>query len=175
MFYNIGTCISSVPRPQLKFVWSGWGWGWGLQYRSIGFSFEFVPKRWKATTWTNMNQYQRHQKASLSHNGLTHWGRVTHICVSELTIIGSDNGLSSGRRQAIIWTNAEILLIGPSGTNFSEILIEILTFSFKKMRLKVSSANWRSFCLGLNVLNSFDGCVPVLQIYEPEGCYHGES
>ena len=25
---------------------------------------------------------------------LTHWGRETHICVSKLTIIGSDNGLS---------------------------------------------------------------------------------
>ena len=56
---------------------------------------------------------------------LTHWGRVTHICVSKLTIIGSDNGLSPGRRQAIIWTNAGILLIGPLRTNFSEILIEI--------------------------------------------------
>ena len=43
---------------------------------------------------------------------LTHWGRVTHKCVSKLTIIGSDNGLSPGRRQAIIWTNAGILLIG---------------------------------------------------------------
>ena len=39
---------------------------------------------------------------------LTHWGRVTHICVSKLTIIGSDNGLSPDRRQAIIWTNAEL-------------------------------------------------------------------
>ena len=64
---------------------------------------------------------------------LTHWGQVTHICVGNLAIIGSDNGLSPGRRQAIIWTNAGISLIGPLGTNFSEILIEILTFSFKKM------------------------------------------
>ena len=71
---------------------------------------------------------------------LTHWGQVTHICVGNLTIIGSDNGLSPRRRQAIIWTNAEILLIGPYGTNFSEILIEILTFSFMKMSLKVLSA-----------------------------------
>ena len=55
----------------------------------------------------------------------THWGRVTHIYVSDLTIIGSDNGLSPGRRQAIIWTNAGILLIGPLGTTFSDILIEI--------------------------------------------------
>ena len=83
---------------------------------------------------------------------LTHWGRVTHICVCNLIIIGSYNGLSPSRRQAIIWTNAGILLIGPSGTNFSEILIEILTFSFRKIRSKVSSAKWRPFCVGLNVL-----------------------
>ena len=56
---------------------------------------------------------------------LTHWGRVTHICVSKLTIIGSDNGLSPGRRQAIIWNNAGLLLIEPLGTNSSEIAIGI--------------------------------------------------
>ena len=84
---------------------------------------------------------------------LTHWDRVTHICVSKRTIIGSDNGLSPGRRQAITWTNAGILLIRTWGTNFSEILIEIIRFSFKKMRLKVSSAKRWPFCLGLNVLN----------------------
>ena len=50
---------------------------------------------------------------------LTHWGRVTHICVSKLTIIGSDNGLSPGRRQAIIWTNAGILLTRTLGTKTS--------------------------------------------------------
>ena len=47
---------------------------------------------------------------------ITHWGRVTHICVGKPTIIVSDNGLSPGRRQAIIWNNAGILLIGPLGT-----------------------------------------------------------
>ena len=82
---------------------------------------------------------------------LTHWGRVTHMCVSNVTIIGSDNGLSPGRRQAIIWTNAGILVIRPFGTNFSEILIKIHTFSFKKIHLKMSS-KWRSFCFGFNVL-----------------------
>ena len=83
---------------------------------------------------------------------LTHWGRVTHICVSKLTIIGSDNGLSPGRRQAIIGTNAGILLIRPLGTNFIGILIEIHTLSFKNMHFKMSSGIWRPFCLGLNVL-----------------------
>ena len=62
---------------------------------------------------------------------------VTHICVSDLIIIGSDNGLSPGRRQAIIWTNTGIVLIGPVETNFSEILIEIQIFSFKNMRLNM--------------------------------------
>ena len=85
---------------------------------------------------------------------LTHWGRVMHICVSELTIIGSDNGLSPGRRQAIIWTNAGLLLIEPLGTNFSEISIGIQTFSLKKVHLNMSSAKWRPFCLGLNVLRT---------------------
>ena len=85
---------------------------------------------------------------------LTNWGRVTHMRVDNLTIIGSDNGLSPDRCQAINWSNAAILLIGPLGTNFSEILIKILTFSFKKMRLRVSSAKWRPFCLSFNVLNS---------------------
>ena len=47
---------------------------------------------------------------------LTNWGRVTHICINELTIIGSDNGLSPGRRQAIIWNNDGLLLIEPLGT-----------------------------------------------------------
>ena len=85
-------------------------------------------------------------------HALTHWGRVTHICVSKQTIISSDNGLSLGRHQSIISTNDGILLIGSLGTNFSEILKEIYTFSFKKIRLKMSSGKWRPFCLGLNVL-----------------------
>ena len=83
----------------------------------------------------------------------THWGRVTHICINKLTIIGSDMGLLPGQwHQAIIWTNVGILLNGTLGTNCSEILSEIRIFPFKKMHLKVSSAKWRQFCLGLNVL-----------------------
>ena len=134
---------------------------------SIGNSLKFVPNdpinskaalvqvtAWWRTgdtplsepTMTQINDsYMRHLK-------LTHWGRMTLICVGKLTIIGSDNGLSPERRQAIIWTNNGILLIGPLGTNFSEILVEIQTFSSKKIRLKMSSAKCYSFRLGLNVL-----------------------
>ena len=84
---------------------------------------------------------------------------MTHICIGNLTIIGSDNGLPPGRHQAIIWNNAAIFLIGPLGTNFNEIVIEILKFSFKKTLMKVASAKWRPFCLGLNVSSDDTGSI----------------
>ena len=43
----------------------------------------------------------------------------------------------------------------PLGTNFSEILIEIHSFSLKKMQLKMPSGKWRPFCVGLEVLNNW--------------------
>ena len=82
---------------------------------------------------------------------------MTHKCISKITIIGSDNGLSPGRRQAIIWTIAWILLIGPLETNYSEILIKIDKFSFKKSISKYR-LGWRPFCLGLNVLIGCNIC-----------------
>ena len=107
------------------------------------------------TCWVGFKQTKHRNKHALFCGTviLTHWGRVTHICVSKLTIIGSDNGLSPGRRQAIIRINAGILLIRTLGTNFGEILSKIGAFSFKKMHLKMSSAKWRPFCLGLSVLS----------------------
>ena len=59
---------------------------------------------------------------------LTHWGWVTHIWVSKLTIIGLDNGLLPGWCQAIIWTNAGIWLIEPLETEFNGILINSYIF-----------------------------------------------
>ena len=70
--------------------------------------------------------------------------------------IASDNGLSPIRRQAIIWTNAGLLSIGPLGTHFSEILIKIITFHSPKIHLKMSSAKWRSFCPRGNELSMPD-------------------
>ena len=107
---------------------------------------------------------------------LTHWGRVTHIC--KIIIIGSDNGLSPGRRQAIIWTDAGILLNWRWGTNFSEISIEIYIFSFKKMYLKMSSGKWWPCCLGHNVLTedqihngaTLDVAYPILSTYHACWC-----
>ena len=77
---------------------------------------------------------------------------MTHICVSKLTIIGSDNGLSPGRHQATIWTNDGILWIGPLGTNFNEILIEIHIFFMQENAFKMSTKCQLS-CLGLSVLS----------------------
>ena len=82
---------------------------------------------------------------------LTHWGRVTHICVGDLTIIDSDNGLSPEWRQAINSNNAGILLIGPLRTNFSEISVQIHTFLSRKCIWK-HLRNGSLFCHGLNVL-----------------------
>ena len=101
---------------------------------------------------------------------LTYWRRVTHICVGNISVIGSDNGVSPGWHQAINWTNAGILLIGPLGTNFSEILIQLVAFSFKKMRLKVSIAKWRLYCLGINVLTGRDYHLSFLHC---QGSYKG--
>ena len=95
-------------------------------------------------------------------SSLTHWGRVTHNCVSKLTIIVSDNGLSPGWRQAIIRSIAGILWIESVETIFSEILIKIHAFSFRKMHLKMSSGKWLPSCLGINVLIIAVQCTYVI-------------
>ena len=110
---------------------------------------------------------------------LTHWYRVTHTCVNDITSIGSDNGLSPGRRQAIIKTNAEISLISLLGTNFSEFLVEILIFSFKKMRLNIlSRPQWvelnkleNEHALG-NVWNSLSSACYFLEAFAAAACFH---
>ena len=75
--------------------------------------------------------------------GWTNWGRVTDICVIKLC-------------QDIIWTNAEMLLIGPWGTDFNDIYIKIQESSLMKMHLKMSSGKWPPFRLGLDVLRCLD-------------------
>ena len=100
-------------------------------------------------------QQRKHQRSAWGNPVMfAQWGRVTHICIRKLTIIGSENGLASGRRQAINWTNAGVLWIGPLGTNFRGILVVIHAFSFKKTHFKMSSGKWRPFCPGLNVFKT---------------------
>ena len=123
-----------------------------LQRKFLYFDYKSSQKILLGVQLVQMSVWHLFNTKPFYLDGLTHWGRVTHICVSKSTINGSDNGLSPGQRRAIIWTSAGILLIGSLRTNFREILIGIETFSFKKMPLKMLSVKWRPFCLGLNVL-----------------------
>ena len=118
---------------------------WGSPLKSRWWSGDVVYQ-----TSSNIIFYRTNALIFIS--ALIHWGRVTHIWASKLSIIGSGNGLAPTRRQAIIWTNHGILLIRPLGTNFSEKINEVHIFSFKKMHLKMSSAKCQPFCLDLNVL-----------------------
>ena len=148
-----GTCTKPSPEPmltQLIHAYVHWPvllhWSGAICHKTL---WQRSFKR-KLSYWPNDLQQCHIASEERDTVHLTHWGRVTHICSSELTSIGSDNRLSPGRRQAIIWTSAGIFLFGPLGTNFSEILIEIHTFLFKKMHLKMSSGKCRPFCLGLS-------------------------
>ena len=97
-------------------------------------------------------------------------------CDTKLTTIGSDNGLSPGRRQASIWSNAGIVLIRTLGTNFSEIISKNHTFSFKEMHFKMSSEKWRQVCIGLNV--SYNGlsmiCCQAIIWSNPDIIHHSD-
>ena len=101
--------------------------------------------------WNHYERLHNHNKAKHNKNVCIFIG-IYCTCVSKLTNIGQANALSSGQHQAIVWTNAGIILIGPLGKTSSEIAIEIHIISFKKLRLKMSSREWRPFCLGLNFL-----------------------
>ena len=103
---------------------------------------------------------------------LNHWGRVTHICVSKLTTICSDNGLSPGWRQAIIWSNAGILLNWTLGTNFSEILSEIDTFSFKQMRWKMAAIHWGRDKMAAIFQTTFSNWFSGMKMYEFRWTFH---
>ena len=59
------------------------------------------------------------------------------------TSIGSEDGLSPIKRQAIIWNNAGISLIGPMETNFNETKFIHL---FKKIHLKCCLENGIHIC-----------------------------
>ena len=78
---------------------------------------------------------------------LTHWGRVTHICVGNLIIIGSDNGLSPDRRQATLSESVLEYTLQWHFNRNSYIFI-------KKMHFKMSSGKWPLFYLQTRVLLS---------------------
>ena len=124
-----------IPNPE-RHVWT-----YGICHRTGYHSqlqiFNLMTKVSISLYFADFNVSVREVVSFLCYNlnsKLIHWGWVTHICVSKLIIIGSDNGLSPGRHEAIIWANAGILLTENIRTIFISILIEMITFQFKKMR-----------------------------------------
>ena len=95
------------------------------------------------TAWLLMTRWSYEHVHEQPTKILTRWCRVTHICVGRL---GHDNGLSSGRRQAIIWTNVGIL-IGLLGTNFNEIEIGIFEKAFENVIREIAAILSRFKCV----------------------------
>ena len=88
-------------------VWRALFWAPKVSNQNTGYAvWLYQPVPW---WFTALSEDQLLLRARLV--CLTHWGRVTHICVSKINVICSDNGLSPGRRQAIIWINARILIV----------------------------------------------------------------
>ena len=101
-----------------------------------------------------------------------------HICVSKLTTIGSDNGLSPGRRWAVIWTNAGILFVGPFWTNLSDTITEIQTFFtdenvVENVVCEMAAIFSRTQCVRLVCYHPHIASVPVdvffYFVYQPTG------
>ena len=115
------------------------------QIHGLYFLIHICSNIQRTNTWTMLlNCYMFEQTLHRGiygvRNDLTHWSRVTHIFVSKLTSIGSDNSLSPVWCQAITWTNAGVLSIGLLGISFCVIWIGILSLSFKKMYFKMPYA-----------------------------------
>ena len=143
MYYSqasISYCEDCIPKNQSWLIYIEFSSVWILNTN------EFIHVSFQVRTSWRMKQYWHMGLCSL---------RLSDTYMHQysiLTIIGSDNGLSPGGRQAIIWTHGGILLIGSLATNFIEISIPIHTLSFKKIHLKMSSGKWRPFFLSFNVL-----------------------
>ena len=87
---------------------------------------------------------------------LTHWGRVTHMRVSKLTIIGSDNGLSDPK--------LEYCWFEPWEQTSVKSLSKFMYFHSRKCICKMLSGKWRPSCFGLNVLNALSDMPWILKL-----------
>ena len=96
---------------------------------------------------SNTKTHEVRKERGYFHSSNVLWTCIFYVIKAEwpiyasgnYTTIGSDNGLLPVWQQAIIWTNAGILLTGPLKMNFSEIFMEIHKFSSNKMHLKMSA------------------------------------
>ena len=93
---------------------------------------------WSYHSLAIRHQYELHQSP---------WHRTRYFS-SYPSVLYMHRWTRSALVQAITWSSADLLSIGPFGTNFSEIRIETQHFSFVKMHLNISSTKWRPFYQG---------------------------
>ena len=94
-----------LPKPMLTLIYVAIWCHSATGSWCVLFSLQFIAKYDEPVSsdngldcWVSIyNGSYSNYRASLI---LTHWGPVTHICVSKVIIIGSDNGLLPGRRQS---------------------------------------------------------------------------
>ena len=82
---------------------------------SASLAFVNSPDKWPVTRkmvpFDDVIMLSFQQSPRYMYVMITLWGRVTHVCISKLIIVGPDNGLWPGRHQAIIWSNTAMLWI----------------------------------------------------------------
>ena len=112
----------------------------GVQTKILMFSSADEPNA-QSTIWINLEiaWFNFHSLISPSAAYMRHWIGSALVQIIACRLFGAE---------PLSKPMLGLLFIGPSGTNFSEILIKIQIFSFRKMRLKISSAKWRQFCQG---------------------------
>ena len=102
---------------------------------------------------------------------------MTHLCVGNLTIVGSDNGLSPGRRKAIIWTNAGILSIAPykQGNFCRNRHIFILKNAFQNVIWEMTAILSRPQCVKTSFLICVNICsLAVFKVWVGTSCKFSE-
>ena len=101
-----------------------------------------VPSECHVTPFMISQHWFRSCLDDVRQHYFTHWGHATHICVNKQTIICSDNALSAASHY--LGPMLEYCWLDPRKRNYSKILIEVYSFSFRKMA---------AIFLGLNILS----------------------
>ena len=97
---------------------------------------------------------------------MSHSGRLTHICVSKLTLIGSDKAWHLVGTKPLSELMLGYCWLDPQEQNSAKFNQNSYII-IKKIHLKMSSWYWWPFCLGLNVIFVFMTSLMVYVIRSP--------
>ena len=117
----------------------------------FGFSYECCMIYSTLLYYTSAVTIVDYGYLKISHNMLTfswHCLFLTHLPLAPHICVIKRRQTSPVRRQAINWTNTELLSIGHIENKPQSNFDQSINFSFMKMHLKMSSAKWRPFCQG---------------------------